>query len=146
MGWAARAIRPRWSVEAGPMPVPAVGSFLHLWYRLGRAFRLKASAFESWAFGMSVDADTVRRVAHLARIAVADDEVEHLRGELNAMLTFVEQLSEVDVSGVEPMTSVTPMAMKKRADVVNDGEIADAVVANAPETQDHFFLVPKVVE
>jgi aspartyl-tRNA(Asn)/glutamyl-tRNA(Gln) amidotransferase subunit C len=95
---------------------------------------------------MSVDAATVRRIAHLARIAVAESEVEHLQGELNAMLAFVEQLSEVDVEGVEPMTSVIPMEMKKRADVVNDGEIADDVVRNAPETQDHFFLVPKVVE
>lgn len=95
---------------------------------------------------MSVDAATVRRIAHLARIAVTDDEVPHLQGELNAMLAFVEQLSEVDVDGVEPMTSVTPMQMKKRADIVNDGEIADQVVANAPSTEDHFFLVPKVVE
>jgi aspartyl-tRNA(Asn)/glutamyl-tRNA(Gln) amidotransferase subunit C len=95
---------------------------------------------------MSVDAATVRRIAHLARIAVAESEVEHLRGELNAMLAFVEQLSEVDVEGVEPMTSVTPMEMKKRADVVNDGEIADDIVRNAPATEDHFFLVPKVVE
>ena len=95
---------------------------------------------------MSVDAATVRRIAHLARIAVAESEVEHLQGELNAMLAFVEQLSEVNVEGVEPMTSVTPMEMKKRADVVNNGEIADDVIRNAPETQDHFFLVPKVVE
>lgn len=95
---------------------------------------------------MSVDAATVRRIAHLARIAVAKSEVAHLQGELNAMLAFVEQLREVNVDGVEPMTSVTPMEMKKRPDVVNDGEIADEVVANAPETQDHFFLVPKVVE
>ncbi|NEW88498.1 Asp-tRNA(Asn)/Glu-tRNA(Gln) amidotransferase subunit GatC [Rhodopseudomonas sp. WA056] len=95
---------------------------------------------------MSVDAATVRRIAHLARIAVTDDEGPHLQGELNAMLAFVEQLSEVDVEGVEPMTSVTPMQMKKRADVVDDGEITDQVVANAPSTEDHFFLVPKVVE
>ncbi len=95
---------------------------------------------------MSVDAATVRRIAHLARIAVAELEVEHLQGELNAMLAFVEQLREVNVDGVEPMTSVMPMEMKKRPDVVNDGGIADEVVANAPETQDHFFLVPKVVE
>lgn len=95
---------------------------------------------------MSVDADTVRRIAHLARIAVADSEVEHLRGELNAMLAFVEQLQEVNVEGVEPMTSVTPMAMKKRADVVTDGGIAENIVKNAPATADHFFLVPKVVE
>jgi aspartyl-tRNA(Asn)/glutamyl-tRNA(Gln) amidotransferase subunit C len=95
---------------------------------------------------MSVDAATVRRIAHLARIAVAESEIPHLQGELNAMLAFVEQLSEVDVGGVEPMTSVTPMEMKKRADVVNDGGIADDIVRNAPETQGHFFLVPKVVE
>jgi aspartyl-tRNA(Asn)/glutamyl-tRNA(Gln) amidotransferase subunit C len=95
---------------------------------------------------MSVDADTVRRIAHLARIAVTEAEVPHLQGELNAMLAFVEQLSEVDVAGVEPMTSVMPMEMKKRQDVVNDGEIADDVVVNAPATEHHFFLVPKVVE
>ena len=95
---------------------------------------------------MSVDAQTVRRIAHLARIAVADDEVEHLRGELNAILAFVEQLSEVDVAGVEPMTSVTPMAMKQRADEVTDGGIADDVLKNAPAREDHFFVVPRVIE
>jgi aspartyl-tRNA(Asn)/glutamyl-tRNA(Gln) amidotransferase subunit C len=95
---------------------------------------------------MSVDADTVRRVARLARIAVADDEVEPLRGELNAILAFVEQLGEVNVDGVEPMTSVTPMAMKMRNDDVTDGGIADAIVQNAPVHDDHFFVVPKVVE
>ena len=95
---------------------------------------------------MSVDAATVRRIAHLARIAVADDEVEHLRGELNAILAFVEQLSEVDVEGVEPMTSVTPMEMKKRQDVVTDGGIPDDIIKNAPAAQDGFFVVPKVVE
>jgi len=103
-------------------------------------------SIEGQSFGMSVDADRVRRVAHLARIAVADDEVEHLRGELNAMLAFVEQLSEVDISGVEPMTSVMPMAMTMRKDEITDGGIADAVMANAPAREDHFFLVPKVVE
>ncbi len=95
---------------------------------------------------MSVDADTVRRVAHLARISVAEDEVENLRGELNAILAFVEQLGEVDVEGVEPMTSVTPMAMMMREDVVNDGGIADDIIANAPAHEHHFFVVPKVVE
>jgi aspartyl-tRNA(Asn)/glutamyl-tRNA(Gln) amidotransferase subunit C len=95
---------------------------------------------------MSVDAATVRRIAHLARIAVADDEVEHLKGELNAILAFVEQLAEVNVDGVEPMTSVTPMEMKKRKDAVTDGGIADDIVRNAPATEGHFFLVPKVVE
>jgi aspartyl-tRNA(Asn)/glutamyl-tRNA(Gln) amidotransferase subunit C len=95
---------------------------------------------------MSVDADTVRRIAHLARIAVAEEEVEHLRGELNAILAFVEQLSEVKVDGVEPMTSVIPMEMKKREDAVTDGGIPDDIVKNAPASEDHFFVVPKVVE
>jgi aspartyl-tRNA(Asn)/glutamyl-tRNA(Gln) amidotransferase subunit C len=95
---------------------------------------------------MSVDADTVRRIAHLARIAVKEDEVEHLKGEINAILAWVEQLSEVNVAGVEPMTSVTPMAMKKRADAVTDGGIADQIVKNAPASDGGFFLVPKVVE
>ncbi len=95
---------------------------------------------------MSVDADTVRRVAHLARIAVAEDEVEPLQDELNAILALFEQLGEVNVDGVEPMTSVTPMAMKMRKDEVTDGGIADAVMQNAPAREDHFFLVPKVVE
>jgi len=95
---------------------------------------------------MSVDAETVRRIAHLARIAVSDAEVEHLEGELNAILAFVEQLAEVDVTNVEPMTSVTPMEMKKRADAVTDGGIPDDIVKNAPAMEDHFFVVPKVVE
>ena len=95
---------------------------------------------------MSVDAATVRRIAHLARVAVADGEVENLRGELNAILAFVEQLQEVDVEGVGPMTSVTPMAMKKRADAVTDGGDAEAVLKNAPVSEDNFYLVPKVVE
>jgi aspartyl-tRNA(Asn)/glutamyl-tRNA(Gln) amidotransferase subunit C len=95
---------------------------------------------------MSVDAATVRRIAHLARIAVAAEEVEPLRGELNAILAFVEQLSEVNVDGVDPMTSVIPMQMKKRADAVTDGNDADAILKNAPAAQDNYFLVPKVVE
>lgn len=95
---------------------------------------------------MSVDAATVRRIAHLSRIAVADREVEHLRGELNAILAFVEQLSEVDVEGVEPMTSVTPLTMKKREDRVTDGGIAHDILRNAPLTEGPYFAVPKVVE
>ena len=95
---------------------------------------------------MSVDAATVRRIAHLARIAVKDEEVEHLKDELNGILAFVEQLSEVNVEGVEPMTSVMPMVMKKRTDVVTDGNNADAVLHNAPATDHKYFLVPKVVE
>jgi aspartyl-tRNA(Asn)/glutamyl-tRNA(Gln) amidotransferase subunit C len=95
---------------------------------------------------MSVDAATVRRIAHLARIAVAEDEVESLQAELNAILAFVEQLSGVDVTGIEPMTSVTPMQMKKRRDVVTDGGDPESILRNAPATEDQFFLVPKVVE
>lgn len=95
---------------------------------------------------MSIDSATVRRIAHLARIAVADDEIEHLRDEMNSVLAFVEQLSEVDITGIEPMTSVTPMEMKKRPDVVTEGGIPDDIVKNAPAAQGHFFLVPKVVE
>jgi aspartyl-tRNA(Asn)/glutamyl-tRNA(Gln) amidotransferase subunit C len=95
---------------------------------------------------MSVDQATVRRIAHLARIAVTQDEVPHLQGELNAILAFVAQLDEVDVDGVEPMNSVTPMAMKKRQDVVDDGGYPERILANAPATEDGYFLVPKVVE
>jgi aspartyl-tRNA(Asn)/glutamyl-tRNA(Gln) amidotransferase subunit C len=95
---------------------------------------------------MSVDAATVKRVAHLARIALPEEEVERMQGEINAILGFVEQLAQVDVEGVEPMTSVTPTRLKQRADAVTDGGMADAIVANAPLSEDHFFLVPKVVE
>jgi aspartyl-tRNA(Asn)/glutamyl-tRNA(Gln) amidotransferase subunit C len=95
---------------------------------------------------MSVDSKTVKRVAHLARIKVSDDEAEALKGELNTILGFVEQLGEVDVAGVEPMTSVIPITIKKRADQVTDGGKADDIVGNAPATEDHYFQVPKVVE
>ncbi|NTF07294.1 Asp-tRNA(Asn)/Glu-tRNA(Gln) amidotransferase subunit GatC [Agrobacterium rubi] len=95
---------------------------------------------------MSVDLATVKRVARLARIAVSEDEAEKMLGELNGILGFVEQLSEVNVDGVEPMTSVAPVAMKKRTDVVSDGSKAEDIVANAPNTDRNFFLVPKVVE
>jgi aspartyl-tRNA(Asn)/glutamyl-tRNA(Gln) amidotransferase subunit C len=95
---------------------------------------------------MSVDAATVRRIAHLARIAVDESEVEHLQGELNAILAFVEQLNEVNCDGVEPMTSVTPMEMKKRPDEVTDGGIAEDVLRNAPAREGDYFAVPKVVE
>jgi aspartyl-tRNA(Asn)/glutamyl-tRNA(Gln) amidotransferase subunit C len=95
---------------------------------------------------MSVDADAVRRIAHLARIAVAEEEIASLQSELNAMLAFVEQLSQLDVAGVAPMTAVTPMELKEREDKVTDGEIADDIVRNAPAADNHFFVVPKVVE
>ncbi len=95
---------------------------------------------------MSVDSAVVRRIAHLSRIAVEENEVERLRGELNAILSFVETLGEVNVDGVEPIASVLPMEMKKRADVVTDGGVAEDVLANAPVREDHYFVVPKVVE
>ena len=95
---------------------------------------------------MSVDLATVKRVARLARIAVTEDDAIRMTGELNGILGFVEQLSEVNVDGVEPMTSVMPMAMKKRTDKVTDGDKAADVVANAPGSDNHFFMVPKVVE
>jgi aspartyl-tRNA(Asn)/glutamyl-tRNA(Gln) amidotransferase subunit C len=87
-----------------------------------------------------------RRVARLARIAVDDNEIFELCSQLNSIMSFVGQLGEVKVEGVEPMTSVTPMAMKMRADAVTDGGIPDAIIQNAPAREDHFFLVPKVVE
>ncbi len=95
---------------------------------------------------MSVDTATVRRVARLARIKVTDDEAERMTNELNSILGFVEQLNEVDVAGIEPMTSVVTVKMRRRQDVVTDGEDAEAVTVNAPVSEDHFFLVPKVVE
>jgi aspartyl-tRNA(Asn)/glutamyl-tRNA(Gln) amidotransferase subunit C len=95
---------------------------------------------------MSVDLNAVRRIAQLARIAVSEAETPHLQGEINAILKFVEALDAVDVDGVEPMTSVIPMALPMRDDVVADGDIAPLVLANAPVTEDGFFVVPKVIE
>ena len=95
---------------------------------------------------MAVDVNAVRRIAHLARIAVGEAELPHLQGEINAILSFVDALNAVDVAGVEPMTSVIPMKLAMREDVVNDGEIAPLILANAPVSEDGFFVVPKVVE
>ena len=95
---------------------------------------------------MQVDAAAVRRIARLARIKVTHEEAKALETELSGILDWVKQLDEVDTSGVEPMTSVIPMVLKQRPDVVTDGGIADDVVANAPARADHFFVVPKVVE
>jgi aspartyl-tRNA(Asn)/glutamyl-tRNA(Gln) amidotransferase subunit C len=95
---------------------------------------------------MSVDSTTVRRIAHLARIKVSENDVPHLQNELNDILAFVEELAAVDVEGIEPMTSVMAVPMKKRADIVTDGSIPDKIVANAPASDDHYFVVPKVVE
>jgi aspartyl-tRNA(Asn)/glutamyl-tRNA(Gln) amidotransferase subunit C len=95
---------------------------------------------------MSVDAKTVKRIGRLARIRIEEDEVEKYQRELNTILGFVEQLSEVDVSGVEPMTSVTPMQLRRREDRITDGNIAERIVQNAPLNEDNFFVVPKVIE
>ena len=95
---------------------------------------------------MSVDLPTVKRVARLARIAVTPDEAERMRDQLNAILGFVEQLDEVNVEGVEPMTPVVEIDMKKRQDIVTEGGRVQDIVANAPLSEDGFFMVPKVVE
>ena len=95
---------------------------------------------------MAIDKGTAARVAHLARIRVSDEDLEPLAAELSGILAFMEQLNEVDIDGVEPMTSVTPMALKQRDDVVTDGNVQDVVLANAPDPREGFFAVPKVVE
>ncbi len=95
---------------------------------------------------MSIDATTAARVAKLARIKVEDDALPELAKEFGAILSFIEQLNEVDIEGVEPMTSVTPQRLKRRADVVTDGEMQARILANAPDAREGFFAVPKVVE
>lgn len=95
---------------------------------------------------MQVDDKTVRRIARLARIKITDEEAKSLEGELSGILNWVEQLDEVDTSGVEPMTRIVAQQLKMREDRVTDGGIADAVVKNAPVIDDHYFVVPKVVE
>ena len=95
---------------------------------------------------MSIDPSEARKVAHLARIAVADDALPALAAELNGILHFMEQLNEVDVDGIEPMTGVEKMRLKRREDVVTDGHQQAAVLANAPDAREGFFAVPKVVE
>ncbi len=95
---------------------------------------------------MSVDQTTVRRIAKLARIKVSDEAVPALEGELNAILDWIEMLNEVDTDNVQPMTAVVETEMKKRDDVVNKGGIPGDIMANAPASEDHFFMVPKVVE
>ena len=95
---------------------------------------------------MSIDRETARKVAKLARIRVEEDQLDALAGEFNAILGFVEQLNEVDVEGVEPMTSVTPMRLKRREDVVTDDNQQEKILSNAPDAREGFFAVPKVVE
>ncbi|MCA3453086.1 MAG: Asp-tRNA(Asn)/Glu-tRNA(Gln) amidotransferase subunit GatC [Rhodobacter sp.] len=95
---------------------------------------------------MSIDIETARRVAKLARIRVDEADLPALAGELSGILQFMEQLNEVDVTGTEPMTSVTPMRLKRRADIVTDGNIQGAILKNAPDAREGFFAVPKVVE
>lgn len=95
---------------------------------------------------MSIDIDTARKVAKLARIAVPESDLPKLADNLSGILNFMEQLNEVDVEGVEPMTSVTPMRLQRRADVVTDGDQQAKVLSNAPDAREGFFAVPKVVE
>lgn len=95
---------------------------------------------------MQIDEATVKRVARLARIRITTEEAKGLEKELTGILNWVEQLDEVDTEGVAPMTRVVPISLKMREDVVTDGEMADAITQNAPLTDDHFFVVPKVVE
>lgn len=95
---------------------------------------------------MSVDKETVRRIAKLARIALEEERVEPMVNELNGILRWVEQLDEVEIAGVEPLTSVVAQRLKMRADVVTAGNDAAAVTGNAPESEDAFYVVPKVVE
>ena len=95
---------------------------------------------------MSIDKDTVKRVARLARLAVTEDEADSLKGELNSILDWVELLQEVDVEGVAPMTAVVTQDMKKRKDSITDGDYASLVVSNAPQSEDNYFMVPKVIE
>jgi len=95
---------------------------------------------------MSIDIATIRRIARLARLALSEDEAEKMCGELNEILTFIEQLLEVDVEGIPPMTSVVPTTMKMRQDVVTESNHAEEIVANAPLSERNFFLVPKIFE
>lgn len=95
---------------------------------------------------MSIDVETARKVAHLARIRVEEDRLPALAQEFSAILGFIEQLNEVDIDGVEPMVSVTPMRLKRRADVITEGDQQAAILANAPDAREGFFAVPKVVE
>lgn len=95
---------------------------------------------------MSIDVTTAARVAKLARIKVEDDHLPQLAEEFSNILGFIEQLNEVDIDGVEPMTSVTPQRLKRRDDVVTDGDQQDKVLANAPDAREGFFAVPKVVD
>jgi len=109
-----------------------------------RASRI--AEFSPKGFSMQVDEATVRRIARLARIKISDSEAKGLENELSGILDWVKQLDEVDTAAVEPMTRVVAQSMKSRADIVTDGEIADEIVANAPLVEDHYFVVPKVVE
>ena len=95
---------------------------------------------------MSIDVETARKVAHLARIRVEEERLPALAQEFSAILGFIEELNEVDIEGVDPMVSVTPMRLKRRADVITDGNQQEAILANAPDAREGFFVVPKVVE
>ena len=110
------------------------------------AFPLKRGGADASGTLMSVDKDTVNKIARLSRIAISDAEADKMVGELNGILAWVEQLGEVDVTGVEPMTAVIPNKLRLRDDVVTDGDVRDKVLANAPAKEGSFFGVPKVIE
>ncbi|MBA5724353.1 Asp-tRNA(Asn)/Glu-tRNA(Gln) amidotransferase subunit GatC [Candidatus Liberibacter sp.] len=95
---------------------------------------------------MSIDVSTIRRIARLSRIALDDEDVQQMLSRINSTLTFLEKISEVNIEGIEPMISVVPVQMKKRVDKVSDGGKVEAILSNAPQIQDNFFLVPKIVE
>jgi aspartyl-tRNA(Asn)/glutamyl-tRNA(Gln) amidotransferase subunit C len=128
--------------------VPSVAGGLALLFasEMSAMYRGAARSKVFWELWMPVDLNAVRRIAHLARIEVSEAETPHLQAEINAILKFVEALDAVNVDGVEPMTSVIPMRLPMREDVVTDGDIAELVLANAPLTEDGFFVVPKVIE
>jgi aspartyl-tRNA(Asn)/glutamyl-tRNA(Gln) amidotransferase subunit C len=107
---------------------------------------LKRGGVDASGFSMSVDKDTVNKIARLSRIAISDAEADKMVGELNGILEWVEQLGEVDCTGVEPMTAVIPNKLRLRDDVVTDGDVCDKVLANAPAKEGSFFGVPKVIE
>jgi aspartyl-tRNA(Asn)/glutamyl-tRNA(Gln) amidotransferase subunit C len=116
-------------------------------FGIGRNVRIDAQSSPPFSEApMQVDSTTVKRIARLARIKITDEEAKGLEKELTGILQWVEQLDAVDTKNVEPMTRVVPIALKQRDDKVTDGEIADQVTANAPMTEDHFYVVPKVVE
>jgi aspartyl-tRNA(Asn)/glutamyl-tRNA(Gln) amidotransferase subunit C len=135
-------------VDAGNAERHEKPILLRSWFacQLGPRLLAKPGIITTVKSAMSVDKDTVRRIAKLARIALEEERVEPMMNELNQIFAWVEQLGEVDIAGVPPMTSVVEQKLRMRDDKVTAGGDADAITANAPLSEDHFFVVPKVVE